>query len=164
MPNGPSSCLFVHLLGHLGVLLLEAVAKTLLSSHPLLNTAAKAAGLARRDSLGGEVVNAGVEAGLDKASESLGKKRISDGSARRSCQPRAWLRGHQGGKRKVLTYAHELLNLAFLDALLQGALLGGGQAREGVRVRSMMREWMPMNSRIHCDVVESDEEADGLWC
>ena len=102
-----SSRLFVHLLGHLGILLLEAVAEALLGSHPLLDAAAEAARLAGGDGLGGEVVDAGVEAGFDKTAEGV----------------------------------HELLNLTLLDALLQGALLGGCEG-------------------IHCDVVRAVEKCD----
>lgn len=65
-------CLFVlHLSRELGVVLLEAVADSLLGGHPLLDTSVDAAGLTRGDGLGGEVVDAGDEAVLDEAAESL---------------------------------------------------------------------------------------------
>jgi hypothetical protein len=64
--------LFVlHLLRELLVVLLEAVANALLRGHPLKHAAVDAAALARRDGLGGEVVDARGEAVLDEAAESL---------------------------------------------------------------------------------------------
>jgi hypothetical protein len=50
---------------------LEAVAEALLCGHPLLDAAVEAAGFAGGDSLGGEVIHAGVEARLDETTESL---------------------------------------------------------------------------------------------
>ena len=60
-----------HLLRQLGIVLLEAVAHALLGGHPLHDAAVDAAALARRDRLGGEVVDAGVEAVLDETAKCL---------------------------------------------------------------------------------------------
>lgn len=63
--------LVLHLLGQLGVVLLEAVADALLGGHPLEDAAVDAAVFARGEGLGGEVVDAGGEAVVDEAAESL---------------------------------------------------------------------------------------------
>lgn len=69
---GSGGCLFVlHLLRELLVVLLEAVADAGLGGHPLEDTAVEAAAFLRRDGLGGEVVNARVEAVLNEAAKSL---------------------------------------------------------------------------------------------
>lgn len=61
----PRVCrLFLLLRRHLGVVLLEAVADALLRGHPLEHAAVDAAALARRDGLGGEVVDTCGEAVL----------------------------------------------------------------------------------------------------
>lgn len=52
-------------------MLLESVADALLSDHPLLDTAADAAIFAGGEGLGGEVVDAGIEAVLDKTAVGL---------------------------------------------------------------------------------------------
>ena len=52
-------------------MLLEAVADALLRSHPLLDAAVDAAAFPVGNSLGGEVIDAGHEAVLDKTAESL---------------------------------------------------------------------------------------------
>lgn len=67
----PKALFPLHLLSELGVVLLEAVADSLLGGHPLLDATVDAAALARGDGLGGEVVDAGVEAMLHEAAESL---------------------------------------------------------------------------------------------
>jgi hypothetical protein len=69
----PSGCepLSLLLLGKLGVVLLESVADALLGDHPLLNAAADASVLAGRKGLGGEVVDAGVEAVLNETAVCL---------------------------------------------------------------------------------------------
>jgi hypothetical protein len=59
------------LLRKLGVVLLESVADTLLSDHPLLDAAADAAVLGSGKGLGSEVVDAGVEAVLDETTVCL---------------------------------------------------------------------------------------------
>lgn len=58
-------------------MLLEPVGDALLRSHPLEDATIDAAALARGESLGREVVNAGDEAVLDKAVESLQMTRVS---------------------------------------------------------------------------------------
>lgn len=63
--------LFLHLLRNLGIVLLEALADTLLRGHPLEHAAVEASGFLGREGFGGEVVDAGGEAVLDKAAESL---------------------------------------------------------------------------------------------
>lgn len=63
--------LFLHLLRNLGIVLLEALADALLRGHPLEDAAVKTAGLLGGEGLGGEVVDAGGEAVLDEAAESL---------------------------------------------------------------------------------------------
>lgn len=65
------SHLFVHLGCELGVVLLEAVADALLRGHPLLDAAVDAAAFPVGNGLGGEVIDAGHEAVLDKTAESL---------------------------------------------------------------------------------------------
>jgi len=62
--------LFLHLLRQLCIMLLEALANALLRGHPLEDTAVQAAGFLGGERLGGEVVDAGGEAVLGKASES----------------------------------------------------------------------------------------------
>lgn len=104
--------LFVlHLGSDLGVVLLEAIAHALLGGHPLLDAAVDAAGLAGGDGLGGEVVDAGHEAVLDETAESL-----DDSVSINGCRRGTWG-----------TYAHELLDLSLLHALLQHALLRVGK-------------------------------------
>lgn len=56
---------------HLGIVLLEPLAQSLAAGHVLLDTACHATVLALGDGLGGEVVDAGVEAGVDKGTEKL---------------------------------------------------------------------------------------------
>jgi hypothetical protein len=51
--------------------LLESLADTLLSGHPLGNAAVDAAALAGGDGLGGEVVDAGHEAVLNETAKGL---------------------------------------------------------------------------------------------
>lgn len=63
--------LFLHLLRNLGVVLLEALAHALLRGHPLEDAAVEAARLLGGERFGGEVVDAGGEAVLDKTAESL---------------------------------------------------------------------------------------------
>ena len=58
-------------------MLLETVANALLRGHPLEHAAVDAAALARRDGLGGEVIDARGEAVLDEAAESLVYKSAS---------------------------------------------------------------------------------------
>lgn len=67
------SHLFVHLGCELGVVLLEAVADALLRGHPLLDAAVDAAAFPVGNGLGGEVIDAGHEAVLDKTAESTHK-------------------------------------------------------------------------------------------
>lgn len=92
-------------------MLLEAVADALLGGHPLLDAAVDAAALARGDGFGGEVVDTGHEAVLNKTAESL-RRSISTPILRREM---------------VLgeTHAHELLDLSLLHALLEHALFAG---------------------------------------
>lgn len=52
-------------------MLLESLAHALLRSHPLENAAVEAAGFLGGERFGGEVVDAGGEAVLDKTAESL---------------------------------------------------------------------------------------------
>lgn len=52
-------------------MLLETFAQSLTTGHVLLDTARHAAVLALSNGLGGEVVDAGVEAGVNKISEKL---------------------------------------------------------------------------------------------
>lgn len=68
-----------HLGGHLGVVLLEALGEAGLCGHCLCHAAGDAAVLARRDSLGCEVVDAGHEAVVDQASEELRARRKGAG-------------------------------------------------------------------------------------
>lgn len=63
--------LFLHLLCNLGVVLLEALAHALLRGHPLEDAAVEASGFLGGKRLGGEVIDAGGEAVLDKTAESL---------------------------------------------------------------------------------------------
>lgn len=63
--------LLLHLGRHLGVVLLEALAEALLGEHLLLDAAGDAAVLARRERLGGEVVDAGVEAVVNDVAEDV---------------------------------------------------------------------------------------------
>lgn len=63
------------LLGELGIVLLEAVADTLLGGHPLEDAAVDAARLARGEGLGCEVVDAAHEAVLDEPAKGLGMGR-----------------------------------------------------------------------------------------
>lgn len=56
---------------HLRLLLREALSYPLAPSHELLHAAVDAAGLAGDEGLGGEVVDAGVEAAVDEAGEHL---------------------------------------------------------------------------------------------
>lgn len=56
---------------HLRLLLREALSYPLATSHELLHAAVDAAGLARDEGLGGEVVDAGVEAAVDETGEHL---------------------------------------------------------------------------------------------
>ncbi len=56
---------------HLCLLLGEPLADALASSHELGDTAADTSGLAGDEGLGGEVVDAGVEAAVDQAGEHL---------------------------------------------------------------------------------------------
>lgn len=63
--------LLLHLGRHLGVVLLEALAEALLGEHLLLDAAGDAAVLARRERLGGEVVDASVEAVVNDVAEDL---------------------------------------------------------------------------------------------
>ena len=67
----------LHLGGDLGIVLLEALAQALGHGHGLLDAAGDAAGLAGRQRLGGEVVDAGHEAVVDEVAEQLwdGRKR-----------------------------------------------------------------------------------------
>lgn len=69
----PHSDLLVllHLGSHLGVVLLEALAEALLGEHLLLDAAGDAAGLAGRQGLRGEIVDAGYEAVVDEVAEEL---------------------------------------------------------------------------------------------
>lgn len=60
-----------HLGGHGGVELAEALAQAGLRRHRLGHAPADAARLAAREGLGGEVVDAGVEAVVDEAGEDL---------------------------------------------------------------------------------------------
>jgi hypothetical protein len=52
-------------------MLLEALAHALLRGHPLEDAAVEASGFLGGERFGGEVVNAGCEAVLDKTAESL---------------------------------------------------------------------------------------------
>lgn len=73
-PSVSSACvgaLPLHLSSDLGVVLLEALAQALGHGHGLLDAAADAAGLAGRQRLGGEVVDAGHEAVVDEVAEEL---------------------------------------------------------------------------------------------
>lgn len=88
-------------------MLLEAVADTLLCGDPFLDAAVDAAGFLGGEGLGGEVVNAGGEAVLNEAAESLGHVSIER---------------IRGTKREA--YVGELLDLALLHALLQRTLFG----------------------------------------
>lgn len=93
-------------------MLLEAVTDALLGGHPLLDAAVDAAALAGGDGFGGEVVDAGHEAVLNKTTESLHRS-ISTSILRQEMGLR-------------VTDAHELLDLSLLHALLEHALFAGG--------------------------------------
>ena len=74
----------LHLGGHGGVELGEALAQAGLGGHALGHAPADAARLAAREGLGGEVVDARVEAVVDEVAEDLGACRsvsIWDGSS-----------------------------------------------------------------------------------
>ena len=120
--------LFVlHLLGDLGVVLLEAVADALLRGHPLEDAAVDAAVFARREGFGGEVVDAAGEAVLDETAKGLSLSSAMPKCCRSSDSRRDEVGNLPELGRELVTYTHKLLDLALLHALLQRALLGVGQ-------------------------------------
>lgn len=72
---------YVGLGRHLGIVLLEPLAQSLAAGHVLLDTARHATVLTLGNGLGGEVVDAGVEAGVDKGTEELRRDEVRQ----RSC-------------------------------------------------------------------------------
>lgn len=119
-------------------MLLEPLAQALAAGHVLLDTARHAAVLALRDGLGGEVVDAGAEAGVDEVTEELCGGTRSDSNSlsqkkkeekKNSLRARCTFGSRGGGG---YTYADELLDLALLHALLEVALLGCAQSAESV--------------------------------
>lgn len=116
-------------------MLLEPLAQALAAGHVLLDTARHAAVLALRDGLGGEVVDAGAEAGVDEVTEELCGGTRSDSSSLSLIKKKNSLRARcTFGSRGGYTYADELLDLALLHALLEVALLGCAQSAESVVV------------------------------
>ena len=123
MQGSPLSRL-AHLRAHLGVLFLEALAEARLHEARLLHAARYTARLPRRQGLGGEVVNARVEAVVDQVAEELRGRR-------NECQSR-WFLGalnsircacrehlYVGAGKRTASYSEELLHLTLLQALLQ---------------------------------------------
>lgn len=108
--------LFLHLLRNLGVVLLEALAHALLRGHPLEDAAVEAARLLGGERFGGEVVDAGGEAVLDKTAESL------DSYCCQLRNPYRFRDVFEGERDR--TYADELFDLTLLHALLESALFG----------------------------------------
>lgn len=91
-------------------MLLEAIADALLGGHPLEDAAVQAARLLGRERLGGEVVDTGGEAVLNETAKGLNNVAKLGTLIEVEIKKR---------RRDFLaTYAHELLDLALLHALL----------------------------------------------
>lgn len=121
LPAGNAVALFLLLILLHGshILLGEALAQALPARHGLEDAAADAAVLAARERLGGEVVDARDEAVVDEVGVDLWV-----GASGAEETDGLGVRGSAAG----CAYRHELLHLFPLQALLEVALLVGGEA------------------------------------
>lgn len=165
-------------LHHGGVLLLEALAQAGGALEELVDAAQHAAFLAGDEGLGGEVVDAVVEAALDELGVHLrgGVSGCFLSLVQRTCGL-CWIKISKtkkknknkkgevngGGKEGTETYRHKLLHLLLLHASRELALLGSVESADRYPVSIFFfSPWRTINT--YPSMVTRDEDGPGIKC